>query len=305
MIDVLVIGGGPGGLTAGMYVARSGFSVRLCEGYFIGGQIVNTALVENIPGFPDGIDGPDFALRMEQQASKSGVEISYDAVAKVELAGEVKRATLASGEVIEARAVIIATGANPRKLGVAREDELLGRGISYCATCDGAFFKGKIAIVAGGGDTAVSDAIYLARICSHVYLVHRRDELRAKGILVESMLAEPNVEVVWDSVITGLVGDQRLTGIWVQNVKTQLIKEIDADALFIAVGTTPNSAFLDGQLELTDGGQIVTDGRMCTNVPGVYAIGDVRNTTLRQVVTASADGAIAASEVDEYLSIKR
>ncbi|MEL7608419.1 MAG: thioredoxin-disulfide reductase [Bacillota bacterium] len=303
MIDIAIIGGGPAGLTAGLYAARSGLKSVLFEEVFVGGQAARTPRIDNYPGFAEGIDGATLGMNIEQQAMRFGLEIRYDPVSKLELKGDVKKIHTQDAS-LEARTVIIATGASPNKLGLEKEQELTGSGISYCATCDGAFFKGKAVAVVGGGDTAVSDAIYLARYASKVYLIHRRDKLRADEILQKAVLTEPNVELVFDSEVRSLLGEESLSGIMVHHKPTGDLKQIDVQGLFVAVGIRPRTDLVRDVLELTEDGYIQTDALMQTSIEGVYAAGDVRNTPLRQVVTAVADGAVAATQAAERCSLK-
>lgn len=300
MYDIAIIGGGPCGLAAGLYGARGGMRCVLVEGLVMGGQITRTTLVENYPGFPDGIDGFAIGINMEKQAVKFGLEVRRSEVTGLELGGEVKRVRCAEGA-LEARAVIIATGASPQKLGLPREEELTGAGVSYCATCDGAFFRGADVAVVGGGDTALSDALYLAKFVNRVYLIHRRDELRAASALQRAMLAEPKIEFVKSSIVTALMGADELDGIAVRSLKDESARELSVAGLFVAVGVTPNTALVEGQLSLDERGRIATDRCMRTSLPLVYAAGDVRDTPLRQVITAAADGAVAATTAIEDL----
>lgn len=302
MIDIAIIGGGPAGLTAGLYAARSGRSCVLFEEIFVGGQAAKTHIIENYPGFADGVQGSTLGLNMEQQAVKFGLEIRYDPVEKLELKGGVKR-VITKKNTTEARAVIIATGAEPRKLGLAGEERLTGAGVSYCATCDGAFFKGRDVAVIGGGDTAISDALYLTKFVKKVFVIHRRDELRASEVLQKATFSDPKIEFIWDSIPKEFMGEEKLSGLLTENVKTKEQKRIDVDAVFIAVGIEPKSNLVKDILKLTPEGYIKTDCIMQTSEKGVYAAGDVRDTPLRQVVTAVADGAIAATKAVEYLSV--
>lgn len=304
MIDIAIIGGGPAGLAAGLYAARGGAKTVLLEEVFVGGQAAKTIQIDNYPGFAEGVAGGELGIRMEQQAARFGLEIKYDPVKNIELQGDIKE-IVTEGERISARAVIYCTGASPRRLGVAREMELEGRGVSYCATCDGAFFKGREVAVVGGGDTALSDALYLARFASKVYIVHRRDQLRGGMTLQKAVFAEEKIQLVWSSVVVELLGEKKLSGIRVQSVgedaQTQVLP---AEALFVAVGTEPRTELVNGQLALNEGGYIQTDIYMHTSLPGVFAAGDVRETPLRQVVTAVADGAVAATQALEYLNMQ-
>ena len=264
---------------------------------FAGGQIATTHRLENYPGFPQGIGGVEIGMAMMEQAERFGLEIQYDTVNGLELDGAVKTARCEGGD-WQAKAVILCMGAEPRRLGVEREDELRGRGVSYCATCDGAFYQDKAVAVVGGGDTACEDALYLAALARKVYLIHRRDELRAAGILRQRVMENERIQVLWSTQVEALLGDGQLEGL---ALKGENKGELQADGLFIAVGTTPQAQLVQGALKLDAQGAIVTDERMRTELPGVYAAGDVRATPLRQVVTAAADGAVAATEAAKYL----
>ncbi len=300
MLDIAIIGGGPAGLSAGLYAARGGANVTLFEELFSGGQATKTSRIDNYPGFPEGIEGFSLGMQLEQQATKFGLQIENATVESLELAGSPKKIVL-SDRVVEAKAVILTMGATPKKLGVDREEALTGAGVSYCATCDGAFFKGQDVAVIGGGDTALADALYLTRFCSHVYVVHRRDALRATAALQNSAAADDKIEFVWNSTVKSLEGDPKLTGATLVDKVTGKERQIAVSGLFVAVGIEPRTALVKDQLSLSRNGSILTDARMATNLPGVFAAGDVRDTVLRQVVTACADGAIAATGALEYL----
>ncbi len=302
MLDIAIIGGGPAGLTAGLYAARGGAAVTLYEELFCGGQTAKTERIDNYPGFPDGLDGYSVGALMQQQAEKFGLQTAYESVSALRLSADGAPHTLVlEGREETARTVILCMGASPRSLGLPREDALIGAGISYCATCDGAFFREKDVAVVGGGDTAVSDALYLARFCNSVTLVHRRDQLRASAALQKAALADSRIHFVWDSVPEAIEGDSAVTGLRVRNKKTGDGLLLPVAGIFVAVGVLPRTTLVSGQIELVQNGSIVTDTHMRTSVPGVFAAGDVRNTPLRQVVTACADGAIAAESALSYL----
>ena len=305
MYDVAIIGAGPAGLTAALYAARGGLDTVVLERISPGGQLAQTETVENYPGFPEGAEGWKLAFDMQQQAVRFGARIESLDVASVDFEGDTKWVVAADGTAYEARAVIIATGARPRKLGLENEGALTGMGVSYCATCDGNFFRGKDVVVVGGGDTAVADALYLSRICNHVYIVHRRDELRATPVYRTRLEETENIEFVWNSISQRLVqtDDGRLAGLEVQNKLTGELRMLEASAVFVAVGTEPNTEFLSGAVALDDRGYVIADESGRTNVPGVFAAGDVRTKALRQVVTAVSDGAQAAENVSEYLAL--
>ena len=302
MYDVVILGAGPAGLTAGIYAARGGLSVAIVENQAPGGQAALTAEIENYPGF-ETISGFDLTARMVAQCEGLGVVFVYDNPVNVSLEGAVKTVETAYSGTVEGRALIIATGALPRPLGVPRESELLGGGVSYCATCDGAFFRGKPVAVVGGGNTAVEDALYLERFASEVYLIHRRDALRADALLSER-ITKSTVKILWDTVVTDLVGSPRLQSLNVKNVKTGETSSVRVDGFFIAAGRKPASEGLNG-VALNESGYILTDDEMRTNIDGVFAAGDVRRKSLRQVVTAAADGALSAENAVKYVGALR
>lgn len=302
MFDIAIIGAGPAGLTAGIYAARAGLEACVFERISAGGQLAQTHLIENYPGFPEGSPGFDLAWSIKQQAENFGVAEIDEEIVSVDLSGQVK-VIRSDANAYQARAVVIATGARPRLLGVAGEDELRGRGVSYCATCDGNFFRGRDVVVVGGGDTAAADALYLARICNSVTLVHRRDALRAAAMYHDRLAELENVHFVWNSVVDSVVDqDDMVSGVVVRNVVDGSVREIPCAGVFVAVGTIPNTEFLGSALELDASGYIVSDELGITSVPGVFAAGDVRTKLLRQVVTAVSDGANAANSAIEYLS---
>ena len=298
MYDLIILGAGPAGLTAGIYAARGGLNAVIVESKAVGGQAALTAEIENYPGFAS-VSGYELVSLMQAQCEALGVSFVFDAPVALALEGDVKRVETAYSGTLEARAVILATGALPRTLGIERESELMGGGVSYCATCDGAFFRGKPVAVVGGGNTAVEDALYLEKFASEVYLIHRRDALRADAILADRV-KNSGVHIVWDSVVTALEGDKKLQSVTLKNVKSGDTSSLAVNGLFVAVGQKPATEGLTG-VEL-DGGYIVTDSEMRTSLPGVFAAGDVRKKTLRQVVTAAADGAVAAESAIKFLN---
>ncbi|HHU63527.1 MAG TPA: thioredoxin-disulfide reductase [Clostridiales bacterium] len=302
LYDAAVIGAGPAGLTAGIYLARYGLKTVILEKMFAGGQASTTYEIENYPGFVDGIGGPELALRMEEQARKFGAEIKYDEVKALTLKGDIKTITTAKDEEVTARGIILAMGAQPRELGLKNEGRLRGAGVSYCATCDGAFYKGKRVIVVGGGDTAVEDALFLSKLAAGVHLVHRRDELRAVKSLQQKMLSNDKVKIIWDSVVTEIIGEDRVTGVEIANKKTGRRFEMEVDGVFIAIGLVPNSSLVKGMVKMTDEGYIITDENMWVGIDGVFAAGDIRQKPLRQVVTSASDGAVAATGLQRYIS---
>ncbi len=297
--DVAVIGGGPAGYTAALYCARSGLTVAVLEKLSAGGQMATTDWVENYPGFDEGINGFELAQQMERQARRFGAESIYGEVTEAELSVSPKRMVSSEG-VITADAVILATGAYPRELGLPDEGALRGRGVAYCATCDGMFYKGKTVVVAGGGNTAVEDALYLSKLCRKVYLVHRRDRLRAPASSRQTLEGN-GVEILWNTRITGLRREKTLTGVELEDVASGARRELACDGLFVAVGRVPDTALFAGQVEMDGAGYLKADESTRTSVPGVFAAGDVRTKAVRQVVTAAADGAVAAHFAEEYL----
>ncbi|MDD7482531.1 MAG: thioredoxin-disulfide reductase [Clostridia bacterium] len=302
-VDILVIGAGPAGMTAGLYAARSGREVAMVEKALPGGQMGTAHWIENYPGFPDGIGGAELAMQMQQQAEKAGVRVVYQAVQS--LARQKEGFLVTPGgkdEPFLARTVILALGGQPRPLGVEGEDRLRGRGVSYCAACDGAFFRGKKTVVVGGGETAAADTLFLAGLCARVTLVHRRDTLRCTPVMAERVKSEEKIAMCWDSTVTALHEENgKLCGVTVQNRKTGETQILPTDGLFIAVGHTPDTALCRGLCALDEGGYILTDERMHTDVPGLFAAGDCRKKNLRQISTAVGDGAIAAEEAAAFL----
>lgn len=296
--NVAVIGGGPGGYTAALYCARSGYSVIVLEKLSPGGQMATTGQVDNYPGFDEGIDGFELGEKMQKGAERFGVETAFVNVTEVKLDGDVKIITTSKGE-IEARAVVLATGASPRELGLAEEKMLRGRGVAYCATCDGMMYKGKTVVVVGGGNSAAADALYLSKICKKVYLVHRRDSLRASRIYLEP-LKNSGIEFVWNSRVTEILHDKKVSGVMVTN-NDGSVKEIACDGVFAAIGRVPDTGLFEGQVEMDKQGYLIADETTRTNLPGVFAVGDARTKPLRQIVTAAADGAVASHYIEEYL----
>lgn len=289
MYDLLILGAGPSGLTAGIYAARGGLKTAIIEKTSFGGQLALTSEIENYPGF-ENISGFELAYKMQQQAEKLGVEFIYEEITDLDIVGDVK-SVKTQGNKYEAKAIIIAMGASPRLLGLDKEKALLGAGVSYCATCDGAFFRGKDVAVIGGGNTAVEDAIYLSKFCNKVYIVHRRNEFRATKAEINKMTAKQNVELVLSSVVSDIFGESKVEGIEVTTREQK--KRIDVSGVFVAIGRTPNTTLING-IDLTDNGYIVVDRLQRTSEKGVYAVGDIVDKSLRQVVTACSDGAVAA-----------
>jgi thioredoxin reductase (NADPH) len=297
--DLLIIGGGPAGAAAALYGARAGLSVLIIEKMMLGGEITSTAWLDNYPGFPDGIGGPEFGLLLEKQLSNLDVPVQAGEIEKVELEGEVKKVTCSNAE-YEGKTVLIATGTLPNLLGVEGELELRGRGVSYCATCDAAFFRGKKIVVVGGGDAALEETIFLSRFAEKIYLIHRRDKFRGCSWLQDKVLKLPMVEVLWNTTVSKIEGANKVSALQVKQDGVDRLLEVDG--IFIYTGRMPNIAFLEGvTLEQDDRGYLLTSDKMETSIEGVYAAGDVRKKFLRQVITAAADGAIAATAVSQYL----
>lgn len=300
MYDLIIIGAGPAGLSAAIYASRARLNAIVIEqNYVNGGQIIDTYEIDNYPGLP-GLSGMDLAMKMAEHAEKLGVETVNAFVQSLNLNGPVKKVITDEGT-YEAKAVIIASGATHSKLGAQGENQYAGMGVSYCATCDGAFYRGKDVLVVGGGDVAVEDAIFLARGCNKVYVVHRRDELRAAKVLQESLLSLPNVEMVWNSNLKSITGGMKVENATVVNKLDQTERTIPVSGVFIAVGITPRSEFARNHVDMDEKGYIVANETGATSVPGVFAAGDVRTKQLRQVVTAVADGANAVTSVEKYL----
>lgn len=301
--DMIIIGGGPAGYTAALYASRAGFDTLLIERMAPGGQMALTGDIDNYPGFEQGIDGFTLGMKMQQGAERFGAKTEYDEVTSVELDGEIKRINTLGGSFL-GRTVVLSTGANPRELGLPEEQSLLGRGIHYCAHCDGRFYKDKTVVVVGGGNSAAADAIYLSRLAKKVYLVHRRDTLRATKIYHEPLMNAANVEFVWNSTVDSLIAGDRLEAIKVKNLKDGSITHLDCDGVFVSIGRKPATDFLGGVISLDPAGYIIADESTKTNIEGVYAVGDVRTKPLRQVVTATADGAVAVHMAEEYLATR-
>ena len=298
--DVIVIGGGPGGYTAALYAARANLSVLVLEKFSPGGQMATTDIVENYPGFAEGINGFELGVQMKQGAERFGVQSKLAEVKSVELNANPKLVHTRK-DTFEAKTVILATGAFPRELGLENETNLRGRGVSYCATCDGAFYRGKTVVIVGGGNTAVADAIFLAKICEKVYLVHRRDELRASKTYMEALEKTENIEFIWSSEVVEIEAEQFVTGVKVKSRKDDSIRQVPCDGIFVAIGNIPNTELIQGQVDLDEAGYVLADETTKTNIPGVFAVGDMRKKPLRQIVTAVADGAVASKFAEEYV----
>ena len=299
--DMIIIGGGPAGYTAALYAARAGLCALVLERLAPGGQMALTHQIDNYPGFPDGVDGFTLADSMKNQAERFGVQTKFAEVKELNLLENPKLIKTAN-ESFLAKTVVLAMGANPRELGAQNETELVGRGVSYCAACDGMFYRGKTVAVVGGGDTAAVDALLLSRVAKKVVIIHRRDTLRATKIYHEPLLKAENVEFCWDSVVTELLHDEKISGVRLRNVKTGDFSEIAVDGVFVSVGRKPATELLQGQIELDESGYVIAGENTKTNIDGVFAVGDIRTKSLRQVVTAVADGAVAVHSAEEYLS---
>ena len=299
--DMVIIGGGPGGYTAALYAARAGLSVIVLEKLSAGGQMALSHQIDNYPGFPEGIDGFTLGEQMQQGAERFGAETELAEVYSLDLKADPKVIDTSEG-IFYGRTVVYAAGAGPRDLGVPGEAELVGRGIHYCAACDGMFYRGKTVAIVGGGNSAVAEALILSRIAKKVILVHRRDTLRAEKIYHAQLEKAQNVEFCWDSEIVGLLSGDKLSGIRIRNRKSGEITEKTVDGLFVSIGRKPNTDLLAGQLELDPGGYVVADESTRSSLPGVFAVGDVRTKALRQIVTAAADGAVAVHYAEEYLA---
>lgn len=298
--DLIIIGGGPAGLTAGLYAARARLNVVLFEKLMPGGQVLVTDWVENYPGFPEGISGFDLIQRMTDQAKHFGLKIESEEILSVDFSEPIKRLRL-NDKSLTASAVIIATGASPRKLGIPGEKTFYGKGVSSCATCDGPFFKDRAVVAVGGGDTAVQESIFLTKFAKKVWLIHRRDRLRASGILQERAFANEKIEILWDSALTGIEGLSNVEKATVKNLKTGETRSLAVSGCFIWIGILPNADFLGNSVKRDEFGFIIADSKMETSVPGVFAVGDVRNTPLRQIASAVGDAAIAAFSAEHYI----
>lgn len=301
LYDIIIIGGGPAGYTAALYATRAGLNTLVIERLSAGGQLALTGEVDNYPGFEEGIDGFTLGMKMQASAERFGAVTEYTEVLSLDLKDKIKKIITDSGE-FEAETVIIATGANPRELGLPREAELLGKGIHYCAHCDGRFYKDKTVAVVGGGNSAAADTLYLSRLAKKVYLIHRRDTLKATKIYHEPLKSAQNIEFIWDSGITEFLGDSRVEGAKIKNLKTGEITNLSCDGIFVSIGRKPATNFIKDIISLDENGYIIADETTKTNIEGVFAAGDVRTKALRQIVTAVSDGAVAVHFAEEYLN---
>ena len=297
--DMIIVGGGPGGYTAALYAARAGLSTLVVEKLSAGGQMALTGQIDNYPGFPDGVDGFSLGQDMKKGAERFGAETVSATVTRLRLDAPVKEVVTQAGTLL-ARTVVISTGANPRPLGLIGEGDLVGKGVSYCGHCDGMFFQGKTVAVAGGGNTAVAEALFLSRIAKKVYLIHRRNALRATKIYEKQLEERENIEILWESAVTELHHGQKLTGVTLRHIPSGQERLLELDGLFISIGREPANALVKGQLKLDEAGYILAEESTKTSLSGVYAVGDVRSKELRQIVTAVADGAMAAHQAEQF-----
>ncbi|RXZ51715.1 thioredoxin-disulfide reductase [Agromyces binzhouensis] len=304
MRDIIIIGSGPAGFTAAIYAARAELKpLLIASSVEIGGELMNTTEVENFPGFPEGIMGPDLMGKMQAQAERFGTEVVYDDVVELDVEGPVKRVKLGNGGEHEAKAIIFATGSAYRKLGLPEEERLSGHGLSWCATCDGFFFREKTIAVVGGGDSAMEEATFLTRFADKVYVIHRRDQLKASKIMQQRAFDNPKIEFVWNAEVSAIHGDTAVTGVTLRDTVSGDVSALDLDGLFVAIGNDPRTHLVHGKLDLTAEGTIAVDGRSSrTSVPGVFAAGDVIDPTYRQAVTAAGSGTVAALDAEHYLA---
>ena len=304
MREVIIVGSGPAGYTAAIYTARAGLKpLMIASSVEPGGELMKTTEIENFPGFPNGLMGPDLMYAMQEQAERFGTEVLMDDVVEVELDGEVKKVKTGSGETYEARAIIMATGAAYRELGLPREKELSGHGVSWCATCDGFFFREKNIAVVGGGDSAMEEAMFLTRFASKVYLIHRRDTFKASKTMVDRVLANEKIEVIYNSAVAEIKGEAKVEGVVLENTVDGSKSDLEISGLFIAIGSDPRVGLVQGKLELSDDHFIKVEGRSSkTNIPGVFACGDVIDPTYRQAITAAGSGCVAALDAEHYLT---
>jgi len=300
--NVIIIGSGPAGWAAAIYTARADLQPLLITGNELGGQVATTNIMENYPGFPEGILGPELAQKMQAQAEKFGTTVEIDYVTELDVNGPPFTVKTAGGKSYRAKAIIAATGASPRKLGVLGEERLIGRGVSYCATCDGFFFRGKELVVVGGGDSALEEALFLTKFASKIRIVHRRDQLRAGATLKRRAEANPKIEFIWNSVVTSVNGANKVESVTLQNVQTGAVSELRTDGVFVYVGHLPNNQLFVGKLALDEQGYVITDRLMRTSVPGIFAAGEIQDRRFRQVATSAGQGVAAALEAEKYLA---
>jgi len=301
LYDIIIIGGGPAGYTAALYGARAGFKTIILEKFSAGGQMAETSQIDNYPGFDEGIDGFTLGFKMQQGAERFGAKTINTEVISVELNGKTKSVFTPDGE-FKSRCIIIATGAKHKHLGLHNEEKLIGKGVGYCASCDGMFYRGKTVAVVGGGNSAAADALYLSKICKKVYLIHRRDKLRAERIYHTPLMSAENIEFLWNYTVSDIISDEIVKGIMLKNTADNQTKEILLDGVFISIGREPQTDLFKNQLDIDKNGYIIADESTRTNIDGVFVIGDVRTKPMRQIVTAAADGATAIHFAEEYLS---
>ena len=299
--DTVIIGAGPAGCSAALYASRAGLDTALIEKYSPGGQMALTGDIDNYPGFEEGVDGFTLGMKMHKSAERFGITTIYGEITDVDFSEKIKKLTTSSGEILS-RTVIVASGAKSRELGVKNEKNLVGKGVHYCAHCDGNFYRGKTVVVVGGGNSAAADALYLSRLAEKVYLVHRRDTLRATKIYHEPLMKAENIEFLWNSTVEEFITELRVTGIKIKNTVTGELSEVSCDGVFVSIGRDPATEFLKDKLNLDSNGYIIADESTKTNIEGVFAAGDVRTKALRQVVTAVSDGAVAVHFAEEYLN---
>ncbi len=299
--ELIIVGSGPAGLTAGIYAARARLNPLIFGGVTWGGQLMNTTDVENYPGFPDGIKGPDLMQNMIKQAEKFGSKLIYDNITEVILGDKSVKIVKVGDKEYKAKSVILATGSNPRKLKVPGEDKFYGRGVSTCATCDGAFYKDKVVTVVGGGDTAMEDSTFLTRFASKVYIIHRREEFRASEIMQERALNNPKIEVIWNAEVTEVLGDETVTGVKLHNNKENSDSELKLDGVFLAIGHVPSTQFLTNILELDENGYVITQNDVETSIPGIFVAGEIQDHVYKQAITTAADGCKAALKAQRWL----
>ena len=300
MEDIVIIGAGPAGLTAGIYAVRAGLKVRLLEKAVPGGQAINTDWIENYPGFPEGIAGFELMDRMRKQVEFLGINIENEEVKEISVKGDIKKVKTEKEE-IETKTIIICSGSTPRRLGIEGEEKLIGKGVSFCATCDGPFFRGQEVAVIGGGDSAVQEAIYLTKFARKVHLIHRRDKLRAAKLLQERAFKQEKINFIWNTVPVKIVGKDGVEGLELKNLKDETISYLPVKGVFVFIGLIPNTSFLNNQLKTDESGFLITDSEMQTSAEGVFAAGDVRSKLLRQISTAVGDGAIASFSAARYI----
>jgi thioredoxin reductase (NADPH) len=300
--DVIIIGSGPAGWSAAIYTARADLRPLLITGNELGGQIALTTEVENFPGFDEAIQGPELVERMQRQAERFGTEVLIDYVTELDVTGPTFTVKTASGCEFRARSVIVATGASPRRMGVPNEEILTGRGVSYCATCDGFFFRGKDVVVVGGGDSALQEALFLTKFASRVRIIHRRDNLRAGATLQHRARENPKIEFIWNSVVTSVNGEAKVESITVQDVKTGASQDLPTDGVFVYIGHLPNNQLFEGKLAMDDQGYLITDKLMRTSVPGIFAAGEIQDHRFKQAATSAGQGVAAAMECEKHLA---